>query len=212
MVGVWSTLKRLARSSTVGEVDVDVLHAEALPRDGAEHSVRGAARRPDLGRELQECGLRAECCDADFLGADHVSAGLAAYSSVEREVDEPERGRARDEGAEHDRDREVHGRNDRQRNLRAAHCDRLLTAPIVKAMPEPVSTPAPIEFRSDVTVELVRSSAHDSDVLFAARVSTQGEKTLESAQDADLDASRSKGLINFLMRDFASGCASCRRR
>ena len=28
---------------------------------------------------------------------------------------------------------------------------------------------AEIEFRSDVTVELVRSSAHDSDVLFAAR-------------------------------------------
>ena len=38
-------------------------------------------------------------------------------------------------------------------------------------------------------------------MLFAARVSTQGEKTLESAQDEQLDASRSKGLINFLMRD-----------
>ncbi len=59
----------------------------------------------------------------------------------------------------------------------------------------------PIEFRSDVTVELVRSSAHDSDVLFAARVSTQGEQTLEAAQDAELDASRSAGLINYLMRD-----------
>ena len=68
----------------------------------------------------------------------------------------------------------------------------------MKAVSEPA---APIEFRSDVAVELVRSSAHDSDVLFAARVSTQGEKTLESAQDADLDASRSKGLINYLMRD-----------
>ena len=56
-------------------------------------------------------------------------------------------------------------------------------------------------FRSHITVELVRSSAHDSDVLFAARVSTQGEQTLEQAQDADLDASRSKGLINYLMRD-----------
>jgi thymidylate synthase (FAD) len=70
---------------------------------------------------------------------------------------------------------------------------------IVKAVPES-STP-PISFRSDVTVELVRSSAHDSDVLFAARVSTQGEQTLESAQDAQLDTSRSKGLINYLMRD-----------
>src|ERR1700712_4951974 len=64
-----------------------------------------------------------------------------------------------------------------------------------------VAVPQEIEFRSDVTVELVRSSAHDSDVLFAARVSTQGEQTLESAQDAELDASRSKGLINYLMRD-----------
>ncbi len=61
--------------------------------------------------------------------------------------------------------------------------------------------PQPITFRSDVTVELVRANAHDSDVLFAARVSTQGEQTLEAAQDADLDASRSKGLINYLMRD-----------
>jgi thymidylate synthase (FAD) len=52
-----------------------------------------------------------------------------------------------------------------------------------------------------MTVELVRSSAHDSDVLFAARVSTQGEQTLEGAQDENLDASRSRGLINYLMRD-----------
>ena len=56
------------------------------------------------------------------------------------------------------------------------------------------------EFRSDVAVELVRSSASDSDVLFAAQVSTQGEKTLEAAQSS-VDASRSKGLINYLMRD-----------
>ncbi len=56
-------------------------------------------------------------------------------------------------------------------------------------------------FRSDITVELVRSSASDSDVLFAARVSTQGEQTLEAAQDDNLDTSRSSGLINYLMRD-----------
>ena len=58
-----------------------------------------------------------------------------------------------------------------------------------------------IEFRSDVTVELVRSSAADSDVLFAARVSTQGEQTLDAAQ-AGIEASgRDRGLINYLMRD-----------
>jgi thymidylate synthase (FAD) len=55
-----------------------------------------------------------------------------------------------------------------------------------------------IEFRSDVTVELVRSAARDADVLFAARVSTQGEQTLDHIGD---DPSRSKGLINYLMRD-----------
>lgn len=55
-----------------------------------------------------------------------------------------------------------------------------------------------VEFRSDVTVELVRASARDADVLFAARVSTRGEQSLE---DVDADPERSKGLINFLMRD-----------
>ncbi|MDX6274910.1 MAG: thymidylate synthase [Frankiales bacterium] len=59
-----------------------------------------------------------------------------------------------------------------------------------------------ITFRSDVAVELVRSSAQDADVLFAARVSTKGESSLE---DVDADASRSQGLINYLMRD-RHGC------
>ena len=57
---------------------------------------------------------------------------------------------------------------------------------------------ADIEFRSDVTVELVRAAAQDGDVLFAARVSTKGEQSLE---DVDGDAERSQGLINYLMRD-----------
>ena len=58
-----------------------------------------------------------------------------------------------------------------------------------------------ITFRSDVTVELVRSSARDSDVLFAARVSTQGEQTLEAAASGSEATERDKGLINYLMRD-----------
>ncbi len=58
-----------------------------------------------------------------------------------------------------------------------------------------------ILFRSDVTVELVRASASDSDVLFAARVSTQGEQTLESASAGTEASDRDKGLINYLMRD-----------
>ncbi len=55
-----------------------------------------------------------------------------------------------------------------------------------------------IEFRSDITVELVRANASDSDVVFAARVSTVGEQSL---QDVDADPTRSAGLINYLMRD-----------
>ena len=61
--------------------------------------------------------------------------------------------------------------------------------------------PAPereVGFRSDVTVELVKSSASDADVLFAARVSTAGEKSLEQV---GADPEKSAGLINFLMRD-----------
>ncbi len=58
-----------------------------------------------------------------------------------------------------------------------------------------------IEFRSDVTVELVRSSASDGDVLFAARVSTQGEQTLEAAQRETGADERDRGLLNYLMRD-----------
>ncbi|MET7438793.1 FAD-dependent thymidylate synthase [Streptomyces sp. NPDC004082] len=55
-----------------------------------------------------------------------------------------------------------------------------------------------IELRSDVTVELVKHSAADSDVLFAARVSTVGEQSLD---ELNKDPERSKGLINYLMRD-----------
>ncbi|MFI0242714.1 FAD-dependent thymidylate synthase [Streptomyces sp. NPDC016845] len=53
-------------------------------------------------------------------------------------------------------------------------------------------------FRGDVTVELVKHTASDSDVLFAARVSTVGEQSLD---ELSKDPERSKGLINYLMRD-----------
>src|SRR5262249_43921248 len=48
-----------------------------------------------------------------------------------------------------------------------------------------------IQFRSDVTVELVKATAHDSDVVFAARVSTLGEQSLG---DVEADGERNKGL------------------
>jgi len=49
-----------------------------------------------------------------------------------------------------------------------------------------------------VAVELVKHNAADSDVLWAARVSTAGEQSLD---ELGKDPERSKGLINFLMRD-----------
>lgn len=55
-----------------------------------------------------------------------------------------------------------------------------------------------INFRSDMTVELVKSSASDSDVVWAARVSTAGENSLD---DVDGDPSRASGLINYLARE-----------
>lgn len=55
-----------------------------------------------------------------------------------------------------------------------------------------------VQFRSDVTVELVKASAKDSDVIWAARVSTKGESSLD---DVDSDPSAAQGLINYLMRD-----------
>ena len=53
-------------------------------------------------------------------------------------------------------------------------------------------------WRSDMTVELVKSSASDNDVIWAARVSTAGEKSIEAVTE---DPTRSTGLINYLMRE-----------
>ena len=55
-----------------------------------------------------------------------------------------------------------------------------------------------IIFRDDVTVELVKSSASDADVIWAARVSTAGETSLD---ELDKDAEKSAGLINYLARE-----------
>ena len=53
-------------------------------------------------------------------------------------------------------------------------------------------------FRSDVTVELVKHAAADSDVLLGGPGLHGGEQSLEELQK---DPERSKGLINYLMRD-----------
>ena len=55
-----------------------------------------------------------------------------------------------------------------------------------------------IVFRSDVTVELVKASASDADVIWAARVSTAGEQSMDEIGE---DPARSEGLINYLARE-----------
>jgi thymidylate synthase (FAD) len=53
-----------------------------------------------------------------------------------------------------------------------------------------------IRFRSDVSAELIKSSASDSDVVFAARVSTVG-----ATHEDEVSEEKTFGLINYLMRD-----------
>jgi thymidylate synthase (FAD) len=55
-----------------------------------------------------------------------------------------------------------------------------------------------VVFSSDMAVELIKHAASDADVIWAARVSTRGEQSLE---EINADAERSAGLINYLMRD-----------
>ena len=64
--------------------------------------------------------------------------------------------------------------------------------------PEVVDTKQEIVFRDDMTVELVKSSASDADVIWAARVSTAGETTLEKVGES---SERDAGLINYLARE-----------
>ena len=67
----------------------------------------------------------------------------------------------------------------------------------VEPATEAATGPEP-QWRSDVSAELVKSSAADSDVLFAARVSTAGEQSIAALHE---DPQRSAGLIRYLMRD-----------
>ncbi len=57
-------------------------------------------------------------------------------------------------------------------------------------------TPAPVTFRSDMTVQLMRAAADDPFIAQAARVSTLGNKAADDAAGENIDK-----LINFLIRD-----------
>lgn len=60
------------------------------------------------------------------------------------------------------------------------------------------SSTAAARFRSDMTVELVRSAAQDSDVVWSARVSTAGEQSLA---EVNSDPAQSRGLIKYLLKN-----------
>jgi thymidylate synthase (FAD) len=60
------------------------------------------------------------------------------------------------------------------------------------------STHEAIIFRDDVSVELIKASASDADVIWAARVSTAGEQSMDEIGE---DPARSAGLINYLARE-----------
>jgi thymidylate synthase (FAD) len=60
------------------------------------------------------------------------------------------------------------------------------------------TTHAEIIFRDDVSVELIKASASDADVIWAARVSTAGEQSMDEIGE---DPARSAGLINYLARE-----------
>ena len=64
--------------------------------------------------------------------------------------------------------------------------------------PDLEDTKQEIVFRDDMTVELVKSSASDADVIWAARVSTAGETTLEKVGES---SERDAGLIYYLARE-----------
>lgn len=66
------------------------------------------------------------------------------------------------------------------------------------AVDHPAPPSSAVTFRSDMTVELVKAAAADSDVLWSARVSTAGEQSLA---EVDADPARSRGLINYLLRE-----------
>jgi len=59
-----------------------------------------------------------------------------------------------------------------------------------------------VTFSSDITVELVKHSASDDDIIFAAKVSTQGERSYFGSEGFSADSvERKAGLINWLVRD-----------
>ncbi|GAA0946083.1 FAD-dependent thymidylate synthase [Actinocorallia libanotica] len=60
---------------------------------------------------------------------------------------------------------------------------------------------AKIEFRSDMTVKLGRSLAHDLDVTTTARVSTLGPEVDEQVASFEDNLKGNVGLINYLMRE-----------
>ncbi len=146
--------------------------------DGHEEPLGGQGRVEDAARPVHREVAGVE--RGEDLGGQQVGHAGAPGPHIDgRDVVDIGRARKPDTGGGH-----------------ARHCSRVRTSAVDRVTS--VTTDEQVTFRSDVTVELVRSSASDADVIFAARVSTAGEQSLE---DVDADPERSSGLINYLMRD-----------
>ena len=191
----------------VRDINIDVANASARFRCFVQQLVSCRAFGAHLGRELQESHTRAQLFAASELCRNHLAKSAnfanASFSIAHDKADD----RRNDHQSEQNcaNQKGIHSTCEVTANrAKFPVCDGALRNGR-RRQTVVLSLVAEIQFRSDVTVELVRSSAHDSDVLFAARVSTMGEQTLESSlSGSELEAEnekRDRGLINYLMRD-----------
>jgi len=212
----------------MGQVNVNVGDARLFGSDRREYGVSAAARRTHLSRKLQEgCCVASDWGTGELPQVDSAHGTSSSRPAIELLPGHSQcggGGHQRDKGKD---DLEgIHcypnicGTHQRRLSVTACYvvnsgdncaCGarrrsgyryrKSVTDSTNAQSAAQTSAPTAAVFRSDMKVELVRSSANDSDVLFAARVSTQGEQSLEAAAAGDEATSRDRGLINYLMRD-----------
>ena len=200
-------VKAVGDIGAVGDVNIDVSYPGVLECGFAQELTCRWALRTHLGRELKQRGAQPKTLRAvEFGGRDttkRVNLVHAALAPTHNQADDCCQGNQ--SGQDEGNNEGIHNTSRLRRigssfpTVTVRYNERDWLLPVMWTLV------AEIEFRSDVTVELVRSNASDADVLFAARVSTMGEQTLESSMaEAEISAEnekRDRGLINYLMRD-----------
>ena len=190
-----------------GDVNVDVPNPRVLERGFAQEFTRCRAFRAHFGRELNQGRTQAKTFGAvEFGGGDATKRVDLVHATLAPAHNEADNCCKCNQSDQNEGDNERIHDTLRLRRIQSAFPSVTVSYGGRDAhCPVMWSLVAEIEFRSDVTVELVRSNASDADVLFAARVSTMGEQTLESSMaEAEISVEnekRDRGLINYLMRD-----------